>query len=184
MRSPDVIILGAGAAGLYCAIHAARSGLSVTMLDHADKPARKVRVSGGGRCNFTNLDAGPEDYASNNPHFAKSALARHTPWDAVAFFAECGLTYEEKAAGQLFCEQKAGRLAGELVDRARKAGVELLTGQPIESVEGHGPFTVRFGGRNFTAPKLVVALGGPSWPQVGATDRRLQACPAVRAGRG
>lgn len=170
MHTPDVIILGAGASGLYCAIHAARCGLAVTVLDHSDKPARKVRVSGGGRCNFTNLETGPDDYACSNQHFVKSALARHTPWDVVAFFAECGLSYEEKAAGQLFCEQKAGRLAGELVDRAKKAGVAVMTGKSIDSVQGDGAFSVSFGGETFTAPKLIVALGGPSWPQVGATD--------------
>lgn len=170
MPESDVIILGAGASGLYCAIHAARSGQSVTVLDHGQKPAMKVRVSGGGRCNFTNLETGPEDYLCANPHFCKSALARHTPWDVVAFFAECGLCYEEKAAGQLFCVEKAGKLAGELVDRAKKAGVEIVLNGSIDAVFGEGPFTVRFKGAEYSASKLVVALGAPSWPQAGASS--------------
>jgi predicted Rossmann fold flavoprotein len=166
----DVIILGAGASGLYCAMHAAGRGLRVAVLDHADKPGRKIRVSGGGKCNFTNLEVSPANYICANPHFVKSALARHTQWDVIGFFADHGVTYAEREHGQLFTLKGAGHLAGILVDRCNKLGVDMLLGRTIESVDGPGPFRVNTGGEIFKTPALVVALGGPSWPQVGATD--------------
>ena len=166
----DIIILGAGASGLYCAMHAASRGRKVVVIDHGGKPARKVRVSGGGMCNFTNLHVTPDNYICSNPHFVKSALARFSPWDVVGFLAENGISYEEREHGQLFTEQGAGRVAGALVAQSRRAGAELLLGRTIESVSGTGPFSVDTGGEILKADKLVVALGGPSWAQVGATD--------------
>lgn len=166
----DVIILGAGASGLYCAMHAAMRGLGAAIIDHADKPGRKVRVSGGGKCNFTNLDVTPANYLCANPHFVKSALARHSQWDVITFFTEHGVTYEEREHGQLFTLKGAGHLAGILTDRCHKLGVDMLLGRTIEAVDGPGPFRVNTGGEIFKADALVIALGGPSWPQVGATD--------------
>jgi predicted Rossmann fold flavoprotein len=172
----DVIILGAGASGLYCAMHAARRGLRVAVIDHADKPGRKIRVSGGGKCNFTNLEVAPANYLCANPHFVKSALARHTQWDVIGFFADHGVTYEERDHGQLFTLKGAGHLAGILVDQCNKLGVEMLLGRSIEAVDrtgtadAPGSFRVNTGGEVFKTEALVLALGGPSWPQVGATD--------------
>ena len=166
----DVIILGAGASGLYCAMHAALNGRKVVVLDHGEKPARKVRVTGGGKCNFTNMTVEPSNYLCANPHFVKSALARHSQWDVISFFADHGISYEEREHGQLFTKEGAGRLAGILVDQCNKLGVKQLLGRTIESVSGPGPFAVNTGGEIVRAEKLVVALGGPSWPQVGATD--------------
>ncbi len=166
----DVIILGAGASGLYCAMHAAQRGLSVAVLDHGQKPARKVRVAGGGKCNFTNMTVEPRNYLCTNPHFVKSALARHSQWDVISFFSERGVSYEEREHGQLFTLEGAGKLAGVLVDRCHKLGVKILMDRTVESVEGPGPFLVRMDGETVRADKLVLALGGPSWAQVGATD--------------
>jgi len=164
------IILGAGASGLFCALRAAGRGLRVAVVDHADKPARKVRISGGGMANFTNLYVSPANYLCANPHFVKSALARLSPWDVIDFFTGLGVTYEEREHGQLFTLTGAGHLAGILVDRCRRLGATLLTGRKIESVDGPGPFRVVAGGETLEGDALVIALGGPSWPQAGATD--------------
>jgi len=166
----DAIILGAGASGLWCAMTAARRGLNIAIVDHGAKPARKVRVSGGGMCNFTNLDVGPVNFICANPHFVKSALARLSPWDVIGFLADNGISYEERDHGQLFTEQGAGKVGGVLVDHCKKKGVEILLSRTIAKVSGRGPFSVDLDGETIEAPKLVVALGGPSWPQVGATD--------------
>ena len=170
MRHYDAVILGAGASGLWCAMTAGERGRRVAVVDHEAKGARKVRVSGGGMCNFTNLDASPDHYLCANPHFVKSALARLSPWDVVGFLGEHGISYEERDHGQLFTLEGAGRVAGALLERCARAGVELLTGQEIGRVSGTGPFTVEAGGESVTGDSLVLALGGPSWPQVGATD--------------
>jgi predicted Rossmann fold flavoprotein len=166
----DVIILGAGASGLYCAMHAAARGRKVLVLDHSGKAGRKVRVAGGGKCNFTNMDVSAENYVSANPHFVKSALARHNQWDIISFVAEAGIEYEEREAGQLFTIDGAGQIAGLLVSKCHRAGVETLMNRELESISGEGPFVVTSGGQNFEAPALVVALGSPAWPQVGATS--------------
>ncbi len=166
----DVIILGAGASGLQCAMHAARRGRKVVIIDHSDKPGRKIRVSGGGKCNFTNMTVESHNYLCANPHFVKSALARYSQWDVIGFFANHGITYEEREHGQLFTREGAGRLAGILVDQCKKLGVELMLGSKIDSVDGPGPFRVQIGDDTLVADKLVNALGGPSWPQVGASD--------------
>jgi hypothetical protein len=169
MTQQDVIILGAGASGLYCGLHAARQGLSVTLVDHGPKPGRKVRIAGGGRCNFTNLHTSAEHFISANPHFCKSALARHTPWDVVAFFAEHGIGYEEKADGQLFSDSGGGRVAGVLAEQCHRAGARILCERSIVSVQGTGPFMVKTDRETLCAPRLVLALGGKSWPQAGAS---------------
>lgn len=166
----DVTVLGAGASGLYCAMYAAQRGLSVAVLDHGQKPARKVRVAGGGKCNFTNMNVEPHNYICANPHFVKSALARHTQWDVISFFAENGINYEEREHGQLFTLEGAGRLAGVLVDRCKKLGVDIILDRTIKNIDKAETFRVDTGGEIVRGNKLVIALGGPSWPQVGATD--------------
>ena len=167
----DVIILGGGASGLYCAMHAALLGRSVVVLDHSDKLARKVRVAGGGKCNFTNMTVEPQNYICSNPHFVKSALARHSQWDVISFFAEHGISYEERDHGQLFTKEGAGRLAGVLVDRCKKLGVTLMLGRTIETVDRPGPFRIHTGKEVIKGDKLVMALGGPSW-QIGRASCR------------
>ncbi|EGB15065.1 HI0933 family protein [Pseudodesulfovibrio mercurii] len=170
MNHFDAVILGAGASGLWCAMTAGARGRTVAVIDHGAKTARKVRVSGGGKCNFTNLDVSPAHYLCANPHFVKSALARLSPWDVVAFLGEHGISYEERDHGQLFTLEGAGKVAGALAERCGRTGVALLTGREIGAVSGEGPFTVEMGNETVTGDSLVLALGGPSWPQVGATD--------------
>ncbi|MCJ2165705.1 MULTISPECIES: NAD(P)/FAD-dependent oxidoreductase [unclassified Pseudodesulfovibrio] len=170
METHDVIILGAGASGLWCAMVAAGQGLKVAVIDHGPKAARKVRVSGGGKCNFTNLHVTPANYICHNPHFVKSALARLSPWDVIGFLAEHGITYEEREHGQLFTDQGAGKVAGALLERCNRLGVDILLNREIRKVSGAGSFSVDTAGESLSCGKLVLALGGPSWPQVGATD--------------
>ncbi|WP_432738051.1 NAD(P)/FAD-dependent oxidoreductase [Maridesulfovibrio sp. FT414] len=169
-KNYDVIILGAGASGLYCAMHASARGRKVLVLDHSPKAGRKIRVAGGGKCNFTNMDLSAANYVSANPHFVKSALARHTQWDFISFIAEAGIAYEEREDGQLFTLDGAGLIAGLLVTNCHRSGVEILLDRKIEAVTGKGPFQVVSGTQVFEAGSLVVALGSPAWPQVGATS--------------
>ncbi|WFS62511.1 NAD(P)/FAD-dependent oxidoreductase [Pseudodesulfovibrio thermohalotolerans] len=166
----DAIILGAGASGLWCAMTAGARGRNVAVIDHGTKAARKVRISGGGKCNFTNLNVSPAHYLCANPHFVKSALARLSPWDVVGFLGDHGISFEERDHGQLFTLEGAGRVAGALLDRCARTGAAMLTGQDVGKVSGTGPFTVDVGGSTVTGDRLVLALGGPSWPQAGATD--------------
>ena len=168
--SYDAIVLGAGAAGLFCAARIGQAGQRVLVLDHAAKPAEKVRISGGGRCNFTNLETAANRFISQNPHFAKSALARYTPWDFTSLMAAHGLTWHEKALGQLFCDQKSGAIIKMLLDELDKGQGELRLGTQITAVtHADGVFTVETGAGAFTAPKLVVATGGLSIPKMGAS---------------
>ena len=166
----DAIVLGAGAAGLFCASRMGQTGLKVLVIDHAAKPAEKVRISGGGRCNFTNIHTAPDRFISENPHFAKSALARYTPDDFLALLTRHGITWHEKTLGQLFCDQKSGAIIQMLLDELEAVGGELRLGTEIRSVaHANGLFTVETSGGAFTAPKLVVATGGLSIPKMGAT---------------
>ncbi|MBB38878.1 MULTISPECIES: NAD(P)/FAD-dependent oxidoreductase [Hyphomonas] len=168
--SYDAIVLGAGAAGLFCAARIGQAGQRVLVLDHAAKPAEKVRISGGGRCNFTNLETAANRFISQNPHFAKSALARYTPWDFTSLMAAYGLTWHEKTLGQLFCDQKSGAIIKMLLDELDKGQGELRLGTQITAVtHADGVFTVETGAGAFTAPKLVVATGGLSIPKMGAS---------------
>ncbi len=167
---PDTIVLGAGAAGLFHAGLAGQRGQRVLVLDHAKRPADKVRISGGGRCNFTNLETRADRFLSENPHFAKSALARYTPWDFIGLMAAHGLTYSEKHKGQLFCDQKSGAIIQMLLDEADKGGVELRLSTGVDQVShADGMFTVETGAGRFSAARLVVATGGLSIPKMGAT---------------
>jgi len=166
----DAIILGAGAAGLFCAGRMGQAGLKAIVVDHAAKPAEKVRISGGGRCNFTNIHTASDRFISQNPHFAKSALARYTPTDFLDLLAHYEITWHEKTLGQLFCDQKSGAIIQMLLDEMETSGGELRLSTEIKSVtHADGLFTVDTSGGVLNAPKLVVATGGLSIPKMGAT---------------
>ena len=164
----DAIILGAGGAGLMCAATASRRGKRVLVVDHADECGKKILISGGGRCNFTNTGTAPDRYLSANPHFAKSALAGYTAADFVELVDRHGIAWHEKTLGQLFCDGSARQIVRMLLDECD--GVEVALGHGIGDV-GHadGQYRVRFGDREAIAPALVVATGGPSIPKLGAT---------------
>jgi len=169
MRRFDVIVLGAGAAGLMCAAEAGKAGLSVAVLEKAEKPGKKILISGGGRCNFTNVDAGPANYLSANPHFAKSALARYTPQDFIDLVDAHGIAWHEKTLGQLFCNGSAKQIVQMLLDECPDS-VEVICNADVETVLlDAGEYAVRAGNESFVAPKLVIATGGPSIPKMGAT---------------
>ncbi len=166
----DVIILGAGAAGLFCAQVAGQRGRRVLVIDHADAPGKKILISGGGRCNFTNTGTAPDRFLSSNPHFAKSALSRYTPADFIALVHAHGIAWHEKTLGQLFCDGSAKQIVNLLLDECARGQVDLALGEPIRAVEhGDGQFRVQVGPRSETAPALVIATGGPSIPKMGAT---------------
>ncbi len=166
----DAIVLGAGAAGLMCAAVAGQRGRRVLLLDHASEVGKKILISGGGRCNFTNIHTRPEAYISANPHFAKSALARYTAADFIALVESYGIAYHEKTLGQLFCDGSAKQIVAMLLVECAKGGVDVRCGQPVGPVSHtDGRFTVRFGDQDVAAPALVIATGGPSIPKMGAT---------------
>jgi predicted Rossmann fold flavoprotein len=169
MQSFDVIVIGAGGAGMMCAIHAARRGRSVALLDHSDRIGRKILISGGGRCNFTNINAGPENYVSKNPHFCKSALARYTPADFIALVRQHRVAFHEKKLGQLFCDGSAQQIVDLLVLECERAGAEFRLSCKIKSVRKDGKFNLDTSQGRFTCSSLVVATGGLSVPQTGAT---------------
>src|ERR1017187_3246741 len=135
MTEVDVLILGAGGAGLMCAIEAGRRGRRTLVLEHADRPGKKILISGGGRCNFTNLDARPENFLSANPHFAKSALARFTPRDFIAMVEKHSIPYHEKTLGQLFCDRSANDIVAMLEEECRAAGGEIRLNTRITEVD-------------------------------------------------
>jgi predicted Rossmann fold flavoprotein len=173
MQNFDVIILGAGAAGLMCAMEAGKRGRRVVVLERAERIGKKILISGGGRCNFTNLHCRPENFISANSHFAKSALARYTPADFIALVEKHGIAYHEKTLGQLFCDGPAQQIVSMLEQECRAAGVEILTNIKIDEVKRHAgrenDFMVSAGGKEFAADALVVATGGLSIPKMGAT---------------
>jgi hypothetical protein len=165
----DAVILGAGAAGMMCALIAGRRGRRVLLLDHADEPGRKILISGGGRCNFTNLDVRPERFFSGNPHFCRSALARYTQQDFIALVDRHGIAWHEKTLGQLFCDGSARQIVAMLVQECAEAGVELRLGQHVGTVTRTDRFTVELDAGEVTASALVLATGGLSIPKMGAT---------------
>ncbi|GHH13578.1 hypothetical protein GCM10008023_14120 [Sphingomonas glacialis] len=166
----DTIILGAGAAGLMCAFTAGQRGRRVLLLDHAEAIGKKILISGGGRCNFTNLHTAADCYISANPHFAKSALGRYTAQDFLALVEAHGIAWHEKTLGQLFCDGSAKQIVALLQDECDKGGVEIALGEAIRDVDhADGQYRVSFGDRTARAPSLVIATGGPSIPQMGAT---------------
>ena len=169
-KTYDAIVLGAGAAGLFCAATAGQRGRRVLLLDHADKPGKKILISGGGRCNFTNLGTAPERFLSQNPHFAKSALSRYSPQDFVALVERYQIAWHEKTLGQLFCDGSARQIVEMLLDECNRGSVELRCDAPISEVShADGMFRVTAGGQTASAPSLVMATGGPSIPQMGAS---------------
>jgi predicted flavoprotein YhiN len=169
MQKFDVLILGAGAAGLLCAIEAGRRGRRVAVLEHAERAGKKILISGGGRCNFTNVNSGPEHFLSANLHFAKSALAQYTPGDFVALVEKHGVPYHEKTLGQLFCDRSARDITDMLEAECRAAGVRIFPGSRIGEVSRTTEFVARTEAETFRAPALVVATGGLSIPKMGAT---------------
>ena len=169
MQSLDVIILGGGAAGLMCAVEAGKRGRRVAVLERAERIGKKILISGGGRCNFTNLYCQPENFLSANPHFAKSALAAYTPADFIRLVEKHRIAYHEKTLGQLFCDSSAQEIVEMLETECRDAGVRILTGVNIEQVKRLNGFTVFAGQQEFRASALVVASGGLSIPKMGAT---------------
>jgi predicted Rossmann fold flavoprotein len=165
----DVIILGGGAAGLMCAIEAGRRGRRVIVLERAERIGKKILISGGGRCNFTNLHCRPENFISANPHFAKSALARYTPADFIALVEKHGIAYHEKTLGQLFCDGSAQQIVAMLETECRAAGVRIQTNVNVEQISKEDGFLVRADNDEFHAESLVIATGGLSIPKMGAT---------------
>jgi len=175
----DVIILGAGAAGLMAAIEAGRRGRRVLVADHARDPGEKIRISGGGRCNFTNVNAnhilGRDRFLSQNPRFALSALSRFTPEMFIERVKKRGIAFHEKTLGQLFCDGPATQIVSMLIDEARQAGVAIWTGRAIGAVEQDADgFKVMVGDGIVTTTSLVVATGGKSIPKMGATGFAYQ----------
>jgi predicted Rossmann fold flavoprotein len=171
-HSFDVLILGAGAAGLMAAIEAGRRGRRAAVLERADRPGKKILISGGGRCNFTNLHTRPDNFLSANPHFAKSALARYTPADFIRLVERRSIAYHEKTLGQLFCDGSAQQIVDLLMSECADAGVRVLVSMAVSEVrrdDSSGAFTILAGKDTFTAPALMVATGGLSIPKMGAT---------------
>ncbi|HWY20824.1 MAG TPA: NAD(P)/FAD-dependent oxidoreductase [Candidatus Acidoferrum sp.] len=169
-HSFDALILGGGAAGLMCAIEAGKRGRRVAVLERADRLGKKILISGGGRCNFTNLQCRPENFISSNPHFAKSALARYTPADFIALVEKHGISYHEKTLGQLFCDHSARDVLAMLESECHQAGVTIFLNAKIREVEQTADFVVRTASEEFSAAALVVATGGLSIPKIGATS--------------
>ncbi|MES1982035.1 MAG: NAD(P)/FAD-dependent oxidoreductase [Pseudomonadota bacterium] len=165
----DVIIIGAGAAGMMCAIEAARRGRRVLLLDHSARLAEKIRISGGGRCNFTNVDTRPENFLSDNPHFCRSALARYTPQHFVELLQQHNIGYHEKKAGQLFCDDKSEAIIAMLKKECDAAGVQWMMPCSIHAVDYGSEFIVATSRGEIRAAALVVATGGLSIPKIGAT---------------
>jgi predicted Rossmann fold flavoprotein len=166
----DVVILGAGAAGLMCAIEAGKRGRRVAVLERAARIGKKILISGGGRCNFTNLHCRSENFISANPHFVKSALARYTPADFIALVENHSIPYHEKTVGQLFCDRAASDITGLLEAECRAASVDIFVDTDVREVRRATEFVVRCANTEFTAPVLVVATGGLTVPKMGATD--------------
>ncbi len=165
----DTIIIGAGAAGMMCGGTAGQRGRKVLLIERSPNVGQKISISGGGRCNFTNLRVDPKNYFSDNPHFCKSALSRFTPLDFIKLIEKHGIAYHEKTAGQLFCNDRAQRIVDLLVSECKAGGVMIKTGCAVKRIEKKDDFSVQTDTATYTAPALVVATGGLSYPQTGAT---------------
>jgi predicted Rossmann fold flavoprotein len=178
VKKTDVVIIGGGAAGLFCAIEAGKRGRNTVVLEHADQIGKKIAISGGGRCNFTNLNTTADNFISDNPHFCKSALARYTPADFITLVEKHRIPYHEKKLGQLFCDDSSRRIIDMLLLEASDAGVEITCGSRVRSVAtletdgltGRSAFEVKTDGATFACHSLVIASGGLSIPPLGATD--------------
>jgi len=165
----DVIIIGAGAAGMMCAIQSGQRGRSVLVIDHAAKIGKKIFISGGGRCNFTNINTKPESFVSQNPHFCKSALSRYSPSDFIALVKKHRIAFHEKKLGQLFCDGSAQNIIDMLIDECEEAGARFQLDCQVESIKKEDYFIIETNKGTFTSESLVVATGGLSIPQIGAT---------------
>ncbi|WP_283787880.1 NAD(P)/FAD-dependent oxidoreductase [Bermanella sp. WJH001] len=172
MPTNQVIIIGAGAAGLMCAISAAENGKTVLVLDHANKAGKKILISGGGRCNFTNMYTEPSNYLSANPHFCKSALKRYTQWDFIAEVDKAGLPWHEKKLGQLFSDNKSEAILNMLLDRCQQLGVSIELDTSIQTIEKQDDecFVLTSSAKHYQCRSLVIATGAMSFPTMGATD--------------
>lgn len=176
MIEKDVVVIGGGAAGLFCAIEAGKRGRQVVVLEHADRIGKKIAISGGGRCNFTNLHTSADNFISDNPHFCKSALARYTPTDFVSLVEKHSIAYHEKKLGQLFCDGSSREIIEMLLTQAREAGVEIRCGSLVRNVSGTAAggsspsFKIETDKATFISESLVVATGGLSIAPLGATD--------------
>src|SRR5437588_2149212 len=170
MHKFDVLVLGAGAAGLLCAIEAGKRGRRVAVIEHADRIGKKILISGGGRCNFTNRHCRPENFLSSNPHFAKSALARYSPADFIRMVESHGVAYHEKTLGQLFCDRSAREITNMLEEECRRAQVRILVKTQVQEIRRTTEFVLRAGGEEWQAPAVVIATGGLSIPKMGATS--------------
>ena len=170
-QQADVIIIGAGAAGLMCAFSAAQRGRRVLVLDHVNKPGKKILMSGGGRCNFTNMYCEPANFLSANPHFCKSALARYTQWDFIELVAKHGVAYHEKKLGQLFCDNKSSDILGLLLDECDQAGARLQLDTSVSEIAAldGGGYRLETSAGTYTCQSLVIATGGLSIPTLGAS---------------
>lgn len=171
MLITDVIIIGAGAAGLMCAIEAGRRQRKTIVIDHANKPGKKILMSGGGRCNFTNLHVSPDKYISHNPHFCKSALSRYTQWDFINLVKKHKIAFHEKTLGQLFCDDKAKDILNMLLQECEKVGVSIQLNESIQSIESiqENLFKIKTNKNVYHCTSLVIASGGLSIPTMGAT---------------
>jgi predicted Rossmann fold flavoprotein len=169
-RSVDVLILGAGASGLMCARGAGMRGRRVVVADHSPRPGAKIRISGGGRCNFTNQHVAADHYISQNPHFVKSALSRFGPQDFINLMGQYNIPYQERALGQLFCDRSAGDIVEMLLAECRKADVEIITNCKMGRIKKKDCFEVALSTETILAKSLVIATGGISFPDCGATD--------------
>ena len=166
----DVLIIGAGAAGLFCAAQAGQRGRQVTVLDHANKAGKKILMSGGGRCNFTNYYVGPERYLSHNPHFCKSALSRYTQWDFIDLVSRYGIPFHEKKDGQLFCDNKASDILEMLLTECQNGGVQIRLKTSVNDIRRTSDgFAVSTDNGDWLCESLVIATGGPSIPTLGAS---------------
>ena len=170
MERRDVIIIGGGAAGLFCAIEAGKRGRSVLVIEHAGSLGKKIAISGGGRCNFTNINTTPNNFLSANPHFCKSALARYTPQNFIALVEKHHITYHEKKLGQLFCDGSSHQIISMLLAECRTAGAEVRTNCTVRKVEKRHAFLLDTSQGQFECESLVIATGGLSIPKIGATD--------------
>jgi hypothetical protein len=175
MNEWDVIVIGAGAAGLFCAVEAGKRGRRVLVIEHADRVGKKIAISGGGRCNFTNTSTSPDNFVSRNPHFCKSALARYTPADFIALVEKHGIAYHEKKLGQLFCDGSSQQIIGMLLRECYDAAVEIRCGCEVRRVDRHEfsaerSFMLETSQGTFHSSSLVIATGGLSIAPLGATD--------------
>ena len=166
----DAIIIGAGAAGLFCALQAGKRGRQILVIEHNAQVGRKILISGGGRCNFTNTDTKPENFISNNPHFCKSALARYTPRDFIELVRRHRIEFYEKKLGQLFCRESSRQIVEMLLTEAGKARVEIRANCSVKSVRKNDLFEIETNQGVFSCENLVIATGGLSFPKIGATD--------------